>query len=106
MAIILVFVALRFTAAQAIVSQCGRTPEEARAKGCLFEMTGSSWVPKECYDPETEAEFLNFKDWQYHRDINYTQGTADREENLQSCLYRMIPVAAHEPFDSFDEPNR
>ena len=52
---------------------CGSTPEEARAKGCHFELTGSSWLHKDCYDPETEAEFLAFNDWHFFSDSNYTQ---------------------------------
>ena len=52
---------------------CGSTPEEARAKGCHFELTGSSWLHKDCYDPETEAEFLAFHDWKFFSDNNYTQ---------------------------------
>lgn len=52
---------------------CGTSADEARSRGCIFELTGSSWVTPECYDPVTEQEFLSFKDWHYYRDFNYTE---------------------------------
>ncbi|TAQ86706.1 hypothetical protein B7494_g4980 [Chlorociboria aeruginascens] len=55
------------------IEQCGTTPSEARAKGCVFEMTEFAWLPKACSDPEIEAEFLNAKNLQYYRDANYTE---------------------------------
>lgn len=51
---------------------CGTTADEARARGCIFELTGSSWVTPECYDPVTEQEFLDYKDWHWFKDYNYT----------------------------------
>lgn len=70
---VLSFIVYRLAGARAIIDQCGTTPAEARANGCVFEMTGFSWLPKECADPIVEAEFLNAKDLQYYRDMNYTQ---------------------------------
>lgn len=55
------------------IDQCGTTPEEARARGCFFEMTLSLWVPEECYDRELEAEYLSDPDLVYYRDIHFTQ---------------------------------
>jgi hypothetical protein len=63
----------RFAGTRAIIDQCGTTPSEARAKGCIFEMTGFSWLPEECADRAVETEFLNSKALQYYRDANYTQ---------------------------------
>ncbi len=40
--------------------QCGTNAEEARSRGCVFEITGFTWLPKECHDPTTEEEFINF----------------------------------------------
>ncbi|KAL5400233.1 hypothetical protein PMIN06_012998 [Paraphaeosphaeria minitans] len=55
--------------------QCGTTAAEARARGCVFEITGFTWLPKECQDTETEVEFLNYlaeNDLNIYRDTNYT----------------------------------
>jgi len=73
-ATIISFTIYRSFAARAVIDQCGTTADEARAKGCVFEMTGFSWLPKQCHDPEVEANFLTAsKDFQYFRDMNYTQ---------------------------------
>lgn len=52
---------------------CGTTAAEARANGCVFELIGSSWVTPECYDPVTEQEFLEYRDWHFYKDYNQTQ---------------------------------
>lgn len=54
--------------------QCGTTPAEARARGCVFETMGFSWLPKECSDPTIEAEFIEFTGTglKYWRDMDYT----------------------------------
>jgi hypothetical protein len=72
-AVFATFTIYRLFCARSIIDQCGTTPAEARAKGCVFEMTGFSWLPKQCSDPEVETEFLSSLDLQYYRDMNYTQ---------------------------------
>ena len=72
-AILTSFILYRIVAVPKTVEQCGTTAAEARSKGCVFEMTGFSWLPKECADPMVEMEFLNARDLQYYRDSNYTQ---------------------------------
>ncbi|PVH98895.1 hypothetical protein DM02DRAFT_656944 [Periconia macrospinosa] len=55
--------------------QCGRTAEEARARGCVFESTGFTWLPKRCHDAQIEEEFLEFikkNELNLYRDSNYT----------------------------------
>lgn len=55
--------------------QCGTTADEARARGCVFEITGFTWLPKECQDTDTEEEFLQYlvdNDLGIYRDMNYT----------------------------------
>lgn len=55
------------------ISQCGTTASEARAKGCVFETLGFSWLPPECHDAEVEAEFLRDPTIHYWRDVNRTE---------------------------------
>ncbi|OAG13183.1 uncharacterized protein CC84DRAFT_1212625 [Paraphaeosphaeria sporulosa] len=55
--------------------QCGTTADEARARGCVFEITGFTWLPRECQDTETEDEFLDYlaeNDLNIYRDTKYT----------------------------------
>ncbi|KAL8243963.1 hypothetical protein R6Q59_010221 [Mikania micrantha] len=52
--------------------QCGTTPAEARSRDCIFEVTLSLWVPKECYDRDLEEEYLRSEDLSYYRDMNLT----------------------------------
>ena len=52
--------------------QCGYTPEEARRRGCTFDLVSFSWLPDDCLDAEIEAEFLNAADWHFFHDINAT----------------------------------
>ena len=55
--------------------QCGTNADEARARGCVFEVTGFTWLPKECHDPKTEEEFIEYivdKELNLFRDANYT----------------------------------
>jgi hypothetical protein len=40
-----------------MVKPCGSTPEEARARGCHFDVISFCWLPDRCYDPELSAEF-------------------------------------------------
>lgn len=67
---------LFFTRLATSHDQCGTTSTEARARGCTFETTGFSWLPKACLDPEIESEFLDrivSDDLKFYRDVNYTQ---------------------------------
>lgn len=72
LAIALIFSIYRFNIRKPTYDQCGTTPAEARARGCIFEVTSSSWVVPACYDEEVEVEFLASYEWHFYRDINYT----------------------------------
>jgi hypothetical protein len=55
--------------------QCGTNADEARARDCVFEVTGFTWLPKECHDPNTEEEFIEYitaHELNLYRDANYT----------------------------------
>ena len=60
--LIVYFTISRRPASSPTWDQCGTTPEEARARGCIFETTGFAWLPKNCLDPDTENEFLDYLD--------------------------------------------
>ena len=51
------------------VGNCGNSSEEARAKGCIFDVMSILWVTPECYDSELAKEFKKQWDheWWAHR---------------------------------------
>ncbi|EKG13613.1 hypothetical protein MPH_09222 [Macrophomina phaseolina MS6] len=55
--------------------QCGSTSEEARARGCRFEMHNFAWVPAECYDEELGDEWDSHMDWAFSRTANNSADT-------------------------------
>jgi hypothetical protein len=72
----------RWTTAHQNYSQCGTSAEEARARGCVFESTGFTWLPKECHDAETENEFLRYvadNDLKLFHDPDYTKEATAEE---------------------------
>ena len=67
------------------LDQCGTTADEARARGCVFEITGFTWLPKECQDRDTEDEFLEYlsaNDLNIYRHQNYTEVVPIEEVRL------------------------
>lgn len=60
---------------QGEVKQCGTSPEEAQARGCVFEQQLAAWVPRACGFPDVVGEYKeNFGDmmaewtWYWDRD--------------------------------------
>lgn len=37
--------------------ECGNTTDEAKARGCSFDLLSHNWVPPPCLDPLTESEY-------------------------------------------------
>lgn len=53
------------------VLQCGKSPEEAKALGCIFEAMISSWMPPLCYFPEIAARHDDiFSAWHWYKDMD------------------------------------
>lgn len=64
---------------------CGTTADEARARGCVFETTGFAWLPKECLDPTTEREFLDYlsaNNMNLYHDFNATSEVSMNQVRL------------------------
>jgi hypothetical protein len=73
------------------VMTCGKTPEEARARGCRFQLWAYAWIPEPCYDAELDQEFLDMytrehkqQNWGYYRERNAT--TWDDDVPLSELL--------------------
>lgn len=54
------------------VDQCGTSAVEARARGCNFEVTSFSWLPRDCYNRQIDY-LLEAEDIHYFRDENRTE---------------------------------
>jgi hypothetical protein len=49
-------------------TDCGGTPEEARRRGCSFDMLSHAWVPRECYDQQISDSYSQAGKWEYYLD--------------------------------------
>jgi len=52
---------------------CGKTPEEALARGCHFDLLGTAWLPPRCIDHELVNEFLDIGKWDYYTRLGGTE---------------------------------
>lgn len=50
---------------------CGESATEARALGCIFDLSLVGWVPKPCFDTELNQRFMDW-DWRFFEDQNGT----------------------------------
>jgi hypothetical protein len=57
---------------------CGYTPQEARAKGCRFDLILYSWVPAQCYDERLQEEYRT-RDSKWYLDVKATQEISQEE---------------------------
>ncbi|KAL5376117.1 hypothetical protein DPSP01_010709 [Paraphaeosphaeria sporulosa] len=82
-AILIAIVAMSWTKSSHLkYDHCGTNANEARARGCVFETTGFTWLAPECADPATEAEFLEYiakNEFKYYRTENYTEEVSVEE---------------------------
>lgn len=83
---LLAFIAIQWTRSPHLkYDHCGTTADEARARGCVWETTGFTWLAPECADPDTENEFLRYiakNDLKLYRDANYTEEVTIEEVRL------------------------
>ncbi|KAK3319763.1 hypothetical protein B0T19DRAFT_404324 [Cercophora scortea] len=52
---------------------CGSTPEQARSKGCHFDVISFNWLPTQCYYAELSQSFDDMRAWEWFLDGNRTQ---------------------------------
>lgn len=50
------------------IQDCGYTADEARAKGCVFDVMMQLWTPKDCYDGLLSDRFLEVGNWTWYAD--------------------------------------
>lgn len=71
---------------------CGRSPKEAKARGCHFEPMMSAWMPDECYfeDLKDDQEDI-WETWDWYRDINATRKVPkDEMQKLRNGDYSVV----------------
>ncbi|CZT46495.1 uncharacterized protein RSE6_06928 [Rhynchosporium secalis] len=61
---------------------CGRTPEQARQNGCIFDLMMSGWTHPPCYDQELSDQFLRENNFAFFRDREGTQQVTEAEARL------------------------
>lgn len=52
---------------------CGKTRDEALARGCQFDLMSFVWTPPACHDKELLDDFLSLRNWTWYHDIKATQ---------------------------------
>ncbi|KXH69014.1 hypothetical protein CSAL01_12177 [Colletotrichum salicis] len=52
---------------------CGSTTQEARAKGCKYDVLLNHWVPAQCFDKDSVDEYQEDASWGAFADKNMTQ---------------------------------
>ena len=58
---------------EAEIQNCGHTPDEARAKGCIFDVMMQLWTPADCFDEVLSNRFLDVGNWTWYADPGATR---------------------------------
>ncbi|KAI0102727.1 hypothetical protein GGR51DRAFT_526057 [Nemania sp. FL0031] len=69
---------------------CGTTPEEARARGCEFDMLVTAWLPPRCIDHELVNEFMEVGKWEFYSKLH-----AEEEDKLSTYDADFVGSANH-----------
>lgn len=54
--------------AEAEIQNCGTTPDQARANGCIFDVMMQLWTPAACFDEVLSNRFLEVGNWTWYAD--------------------------------------
>ncbi|WQF81104.1 hypothetical protein CDEST_06118 [Colletotrichum destructivum] len=98
-----------FQGGSRVVADCGYSPEEAKAKGCVWDLMSFGWTHPACYNKAESEKWLNdFGPWKWYLDLNATQEVAEKDlpytelvyaeqgYHVQHCLYvlKLLHLAA------------
>lgn len=64
------------------MGQCGRTVQEARDSGCVFDLMMSGWVHPPCYDKELSDEFLRVNNFTFYKEREGINTLTEAEARL------------------------
>ncbi|KAH8880819.1 hypothetical protein GQ53DRAFT_754785 [Thozetella sp. PMI_491] len=45
---------------------CGNSTAEAKAKGCVYDLMASGWMPQPCYQKEISDKYLARDEWKFY----------------------------------------
>lgn len=63
-----------------VSTNCGNSSDEARARGCVFDLMSWCWLPPACHDAELSEQFLRENGpWDWYLDLKATLHV-DQEE--------------------------
>jgi hypothetical protein len=54
---------------------CGQSPQEARSKGCQFDIVLYSWVPPLCYDDQIQKAYMEQRESEWYLEKDIGQGS-------------------------------
>lgn len=63
---------------------CGNSPEEAKAKGCEWDVLSFCWLPEQCLDRELTQEFRKAGPWTFYGDENKTSVVSEEEFGMDT----------------------
>ncbi|EXJ87899.1 hypothetical protein A1O1_04826 [Capronia coronata CBS 617.96] len=55
------------------IENCGYSPQEAREKGCIFDVMMQLWTPAACFDEVLSNRFLEVGNWTWYADPSATK---------------------------------
>ena len=50
------------------ILRCGQSAEEARDRGCVFDVMNYAWTPAPCHNSTLSREYWESEDWIFYRD--------------------------------------
>ncbi|KAH8892555.1 hypothetical protein GQ53DRAFT_861943 [Thozetella sp. PMI_491] len=65
---------------------CGKTPEEAIARGCHFDMLVTAWLPARCIDTELVDEFMEIGQWEFYTRLHGETKHASYEPDVLGAI--------------------
>ncbi|KAK6077860.1 hypothetical protein SCUP515_04698 [Seiridium cupressi] len=69
---------------------CGNSTQEARDRGCKYDILLNNWVPAPCYDQEWIDEYAEDLSWGAYADVNMTQKLTVDEMSERDFYYTSI----------------
>lgn len=59
--------------------ECGSTPDEARANGCVYDVMMQLWTPPECMDTPLSERYLEAGNWTWYANSDASRIFTDEE---------------------------
>ncbi|KAK4889052.1 hypothetical protein LTR27_012090 [Elasticomyces elasticus] len=68
-----------------VLADCGHSPSQARANGCIFDTMLAHWVSPLCFDEAIHDSYLEARSWSWFHDISF-EHEAPRERVMKGDL--------------------